>query len=142
MKESTIQKGHNMKFKTVCIVYVTMAGLNALFFLLLPHISLGILQRTTNEFGILTTQMSGACALGLVVMTWLSRNSTDPQLQKVISSGNFVVVACLVIIDLIAIRSGAFNWLGWAFVAGDLFMAIAFAWLIFKILTQTSTSAI
>lgn len=94
---------------------------------------MNILQRTTNEVGILTTQMAGACALGLVLMTWLSRNSTDPQLQKIILLGNLITVATLVVVDLLAIRSGAFNWIGWAFVAGDFLMSIAFLSLILRI---------
>lgn len=122
-----------MKYKTVCIVYVILAGTNSLFFLLLPNLSMNILQRTTNEVGILTTQMAGACALGLVLMTWLSRNSTDPQLQKIILLGNLITVATLVVVDLLAIRSGAFNWIGWAFVAGDFLMSIAFLSLILRI---------
>jgi hypothetical protein len=115
-----------VKYKTVCVIYLILAGLNTVFFLFFPELSMNILQRSTNEVGILTTQMSGACALGLVVMTWISRNTTDPHIQKIIVLGNLFTVAALVVVELQGLRSGAFNWIGWAFVAGDSLMTLAF----------------
>ncbi len=122
-----------LRYKTVCLIYVTLAGLNAFFFLFFPFFSLNAMQTTTNDIGIFAMQMAGGCALGLAVIVWLSRNSKDPSLQRIVLLGNLITMLALTYADIFALRCRAFNWIGWTFLIADFGMSILFLLLLLRI---------
>lgn len=121
-----------MNYKTLNIVTAFLSMVNSLFYLVWPAISLEIMSRTTNPVGLLNTRMAGACALGIAVITWMSRNIKETSFQHIISAGNMAMFAALVIVEIHGIWSGAFNWIGWLFVTADSSLGAAYTWFFIK----------
>ncbi|MCB2179546.1 hypothetical protein KQH54_00320 [bacterium] len=117
-----------MNYKTLNMVTAFLSMINSLFYLLAPILSLEIMSRTTNPVGLLNTRMAGACALGIAIITWMSRNVKDTAFQHIISAGNMAMFAALVVVELHGIWSGAFNWIGWLFVIADSSLGVAYTW--------------
>lgn len=106
--------------------------INSLFYLLAPVFSLVLMSRTTNPVGLLNTRMAGACALGITVITWQSRNITERKFQNIVSAGNLAMFTALVAVEIHGIMSGAFNWIGYLFLTADSLLAFAYLWFYFK----------
>jgi uncharacterized membrane protein len=120
-----------MKYKTVTSVAAILSFLNGFFFILAPVFSLSLLGRDTNLTGIMNTRISGACALGLSVITWLARDVKYPEVRRLVTYGMLTTFCVLVVIDLNGIITGAVNNLGWLMFIADLFLAIGFILSIF-----------
>lgn len=120
-----------MRFKTIATIAGILTFINAVFFLLAPVFSLRLLGHETNPTGIMSTRISGACALGLSVMTWLARDTQAPQARRLVSYGMLTALGVLVVIDLAGILSGAVNGMGWLIFFADLFISTGFLLSIF-----------
>jgi uncharacterized membrane protein len=120
-----------MRFKTIATIAGILTFVNAVFFLLAPVFSLRLLGHETNPTGIMITRISGACALGLSVMTWLARDTQAPQARRLVSYGMLTALGVLVVIDLAGILSGAVNGMGWLIFFADLFISTGFLLSIF-----------
>ena len=120
-----------MRFKTIATIAGILTFVNAVFFLLAPVFSLRLLGHETNPTGIMITRISGACALGLSVMTWLARDTQAPQVRRLVSYGMLTAFGVLVVIDLAGILSGAVNGMGWLIFFADLFLSTGFLLSIF-----------
>ena len=115
-----------MKFKTISSFAAVLTTLNAFFFLVLPEFSLSLLQRPTNSIGLLNTRLAGACALGLGVMTWSSRNSKSGEVRRIVYAGNLTAFGAIVLVDLYGLWVQAINQLGWLILVIDLLILIGF----------------
>jgi uncharacterized membrane protein len=124
-------EGLNMKFKTVSLLAAILIFLNAFLFMVAPVFSLSLLGRETNLTGIMITRLSGACALGLAVIVWLTRNVRYPEVQRMVSIAMVTTFCILVVIDLGGILTGAVNQMGWIFFLVDLFFSVGFTFSIF-----------
>jgi len=102
-----------MKFKTITTISAFLTFLNAISFLFLPEYSLSLLGRTTNLIGIMNTRISGACAFGLSVWTWSSRNTKEQEVQRIVYIGNITTFGILIFVDLHGVLTGSINELGW-----------------------------
>jgi hypothetical protein len=120
-----------MKFRTIASMAAILTLINATFYLFAPAFSLALLGSETNLAGILNTRISGACAVGLGVITWLAREIRTPAVCRLISIGMLSTFSILVVIDFQGILSGAINMLGWLILVADLFLAIGFLLTIF-----------
>jgi hypothetical protein len=120
-----------MKYKTITSLAAIFTLLNACLFLFAPVFSLSLLGRQTNLTGILNTRISGACALGLGLITWMARNVTYPEVRRMVTSGLLVTFSILVVIDLQGVLTGAVNGLGWLIFLADLFISLGFILSIF-----------
>jgi hypothetical protein len=120
-----------MKFRTMASISAPLIFINATLFLIAPTTSLAILGRTTDLTGIMNTRISGACALGLSVIIWLSRNVHYPEIQRIITFGILTSLSLLVFIDIQGIVTGAINHLGWLIFVADFFLLIGFVSSIF-----------
>jgi hypothetical protein len=120
-----------MKFKTITTTAAVLTILNALFFFFLPNLSLMLLERSTNQIGIMNTQIAGACALGLGVMTWCSRDTKSREVQKIVFSGNLSAFGLLIIADLQGVTEGAINHFGWLILIADVLIFLGFIGTIF-----------
>jgi uncharacterized membrane protein len=121
----------NMKYKTITTLAAILSLLNACFFLLAPVFSLSLLGRETNITGIMNTRISGACALGLGIITWMARDSTYPEVRRMVTYGLLITFLILVVIDLHGVITGAVNGLGWVIFFADLFLSLGFILSIF-----------
>jgi hypothetical protein len=115
-----------MNYKTLTSLTAILTFINASFFLLVPVFSLALLGRTTDPMGILSTRISGACALGLGVVTWLARNFRIPEVQRLVAIGNLTTLGILVLVDLQGLIMGAIGNLGWLIFSADLLLFIGF----------------
>jgi Na+/H+ antiporter NhaC len=120
-----------MRFKTIASIAAILTFVNAAFFLLAPGFSLFLLGRETNPTGIMSTRISGACALGLGLITWLARDTGIPQVRRLVSYGMLTAFGVLVVIDLAGILSGAVNSVGWLIFFADLSLSTGFLLSIF-----------
>jgi len=76
--------------------------------------------------GMMNTRIAGAVALGLSMMTWLARDFTIPEVQRVVAIGNLTAFGILVFVDLHGVLTGAINGLGWSIFLADSFLAVGF----------------
>ncbi|MEJ2759753.1 MAG: hypothetical protein P8046_14840 [Anaerolineales bacterium] len=121
-----------MNFKRLNMITAFLSLINSLFYLLAPVFSLVLMSRTTNPVGLLNTRMAGACALGITIITWQSRNITERQFQNIVCAGNLAMFVALVAVEILGLWSGAFNWVGYLFVTADSLLAIGYAWIYLK----------
>jgi len=121
-----------MNYKRLNTITAFLSMINSLFYLLAPVFSLVLMSRSTNPVGLLNTRMAGACALGITVITWQSRNITDRQFQNMVCAGNLAMFLALVAVEIHGIWSGAFNWVGYLFVSADSLLALGYARLYLK----------
>ena len=115
-----------MNFKNLNTITAFLSMINSLFYLLAPVFSLELMSRSTNAVGLLNTRMAGACALGIALITWQSRNIVETKFQNIVSGGNLAMFIALVIVEIHGIWSGAFNWVGWLFLTADSLLALAY----------------
>jgi uncharacterized membrane protein len=115
-----------MRYKTITTLAAILTLINACFFLFAPVFSLSLLGRETNLTGILNTRISGACALGLGVLTWLARDIGYPEVRRRVSYGLLTTFCILVVVDLNGVLTGAVNSLGWLIFLADLFLSLGF----------------
>jgi len=120
-----------MKYKTITSIAAILTFINATFFILAPVFSLSLLGSDTNLTGIMNTRISGACALGLGVITWLAKDINYPDVRRLVSYGLLTTFSILVVIDLNGIMTGAINNLGWLIFFADLFLSLGFVLSIF-----------
>lgn len=113
------------------MIAAILTFINASFFLVAPVFSLSLLGRETNPAGIMNTRISGACALGLAVITWLAKDTQSPEVRRLVSYGMLSTFSILIVIDLHGIMTSAINELGWLIFMADLFLSIGFVSSIF-----------
>lgn len=121
-----------MNYKNLNTITAFLSMINSLFYLLAPVFSLVLMSRSTNPVGLLNTRMAGACALGIAVITWQSRNITERTFQNIVCAGNLAMFIALVTVEIHGILSGAFNWVGYLFVTADSLLALGYAWMYIK----------
>lgn len=125
-----------MSFKFLNTFTAIGSLINAGFYLLAPAFSLFLMGANTNAVGLLNTRVAGACALGICVIDWGTRQITDSHIQRIISTGNLIMFVPLVTAEIHGTLSGAINWVGWLFILTDTFLAIGYA----RLLIQSSGS--
>jgi hypothetical protein len=116
-----------LNFKNLNTVTAAGSLINSVFYLLVPAFSLGLLGASAGPIGIMNTRAAGACALGMCVVSWLSRSLTDPAMQRIVITGNLAMLASLSVIEIHGTLSGAMNWVGWLFVGADSLLAAGYA---------------
>lgn len=125
-----------MTFKTLLIMNAVMAFLTGIACVLVPAPLLATYGITLIPMGFIIYQLWGALLIGLGVLSWLVRNTTELELQKAVALSLFVTYG---ISGGLAIRgqfSGA-NSLGWSTVAVFAVFALGFGYFRF-IKLQTS----
>ena len=116
-----------VNYKTLNTFTAIGSFINSVFFILAPVFSLTLMGRTAAPIGLMNTRLAGACALGFCVVTWKTRNTNDPEIQKIIALGNLIMLGVLVFVDLHGILTGAINFVGYAFLAADSFLSVGYA---------------
>lgn len=113
---------------------ITAGGslVNSLLYLVLPGFSLSLLGQSSNQIGEMNTQVAGACALGMCVINWLSRDMVEKKVQQIIALGNLTMFLALVLVEVQGLVGGAMNWLGWPFVLVDSMLGLGYAFFLFR----------
>ena len=72
----------------------------------------------------MNTRISGACALGLAIMTWLAKDIDYPEVRRLVTIGLLTTFSLLVGIDIYGIMIKAINDIGWLIFSIDIFLTI------------------
>jgi len=115
-----------MLYKTLNSLTALFSLVNGTFFLFVPAYSLSLMGTSTNNAGLMNTQIAGAIALGVAVINWQSRNAKSVETQKVIATGNLTMFILLVVVDFFSLRSGVINFTGWLFLAADFLLGFGY----------------
>jgi hypothetical protein len=121
-----------MKPKILFSITAILSFINGFFYLVLPVFSLPLLGQPVSEAIVMNTRIFGACAIGLSVITWLAKDSRDPQILRMVAIGNLVTLGLLVFVDAQGILRGAINWVGWLFFLADLILSVGFILLLVR----------
>ncbi len=121
-----------LNYKNLNTITASFSLINSVFYLFFPAFSLMLLGRTATPIGLMNTQVAGACALGMCLVTWLSRNLTEHSFQRIVITANLVMLSALALIEIQGTLTGALNWVGWLFVIADSTLAAGYAYLLIK----------
>lgn len=121
-----------LNFRNLNTVTAALSLINGVFYLVFPVFSLMLLGQSAMPIGILNTRVAGACALGMCLITWLSREVTVKQFQRIVITGNIVMLIILAVIEILGTLAGTLNWIGWLFIAADSLLATGYAFLLKK----------
>ena len=121
-----------LNFKNLNTVTAALSLINSIFYLVFPVFSLMMLGQSAMPIGILNTRIAGACALGMCLITWLSREVTEKHFQRIVITGNMVMLAVLAAIEIHGTLTGTLNWIGWLFITADSLLATGYAFLLKK----------
>ena len=91
-----------------------------------------LLGQTAGLIGVMNTRVAGACALGMCLVSWLSRNVEDRSFQRIVITANLVMLSTLTVIEIHGTLTGALNWVGWLFVLADSLLVVGYAALLIK----------
>lgn len=114
-------------FRNLNILTAGGSLVNSVFYLAAPEFSLLLLGQGSNPIGLMNTRVAGACALGMSVINWQSRNVAESHFQRIVAVGNLVMFCLLVWIEIHATLTGAMNWVGWLFLLADSLLGLGYA---------------
>jgi len=116
-----------MDFGTVALVQAVVGAIVGAAFLVVPRQWVAPFGMRMDDTAAFLGRMLGAALLGLAVLCWLGRESTDPAAQRAIAYANLVPNAIGAILYALAIaRREVVNARGWGLVV--LLGAMAVAW--------------
>lgn len=121
-----------LNFKNLNTITAALSLINSTFYLVFPVFSLMLLGQNTTPIGTLNTRVAGACALGMCLITWMSREVTEKHFQQIVITGNMVMLTVLAAIEIHGTLTGTLNWIGWLFIAADTLLASGYAFLLKK----------
>ncbi len=120
-----------MKLKTLLIIKAVVCLSLGLSILIVPDFIYSIFGATLAAGGVFAAREYGASLMGNLMLTWFARNSEKSDAQWSIILALCVYDAVGFIITLIAIFTGAINYLGWLVVLIYLFFATGFGYFLF-----------
>jgi hypothetical protein len=119
-------------FRNLNLITAGGSLINSIFYLAAPEFSLLLLGQGSNAVGLMNTRVAGACALGMSVINWQSRNVVEAHFQRIVAWGNLVMFCLLVWIEIQGTLAGALNWVGWFFVLADSLLGLGYAFFLFR----------
>lgn len=117
-----------MKFSTLMMIKAFVCLALGVLILLVPEFTYSIFGATLAAGGIFAAREYGASLIGNLLVAWTARNAAESTARRAIILGLCVYDAIGVVVTLIAILSGALNFLGWLIVILYLFFAIGFGY--------------
>lgn len=121
-----------MKIKTMMIIKAIVCLCLGLPITIYPQFVYSIFGGTLAPGGIFAAREYGAAMLGIMLITWFSRNAHISDALWAVILGLTVYDAIGVVVTLIAIFTGAVSALAWLVVALYLFITLGFGWLLLK----------
>lgn len=121
-----------MHLKTLLIIKAIVALCLGIPLLLVPEFLYSIFGGTLASGGVFAAREYGASMMGILMLTWFTRNSHKSDARWAIILALFVYDAVGVVITLIALISGALNPLGWLIVVLYLFFALGFGYFLLQ----------
>ena len=121
-----------MKIKTLMIISAVITVLFGLAFLIIPERFLELYGDTPIEPMKYVGQLFGASHIGLAVLAWSARNSSDSSARKAIILSLFIGHGIGFIVALIGQLNDVVNALGWLTVAIYFLISLGFGYFRFK----------
>ena len=121
-----------LKFSIFIVIYAVASAAFGLGLILTPGQILPMYGVEMDAALILIAQFFGAALITLALLTWLVRNLSDSETQRVIVFALLVGEAIGLILALIGQFNGVFNTLGWSIVAVYLVFALGLAYFQFS----------
>lgn len=120
-----------MGLKTLMIIKAVVCLVFGIILLFLPGWILELLGSSYGPGAAITAREYGAALIGVMLLTWLARNSEDSTARRAIITDLFVYDGVALIAMLILQFSGAMNALGWGVVFIYLFFTVTFGYYMF-----------
>jgi len=119
-----------MTFKTLLILKAMVCLVFGIFLLVLPGWLFGMLGATLGPAGTFAAREYGAALFGILILTWLARNTGDRIARRAILLQLLVYDAIGFLVTLLAVLSGSLNSLGWGIVVVYLFFTLGPAYVL------------
>jgi hypothetical protein len=114
-------------FFTVSAIFIFLAGVVSI---VSPQLMFDAWGTTSNQAGLIITQLSGALEIGLGLILWLSRNEGASKARRAIVLGGFITYSLFLVIMLLNISS-ELSPVVWANIAAYLLLALGFGYFTF-----------
>lgn len=117
-----------MKLKTLFIfnaITTILFGIGSIF---APHTLVNLFGSTLNPAGALMMQYGGVWLIGIGLLAWLARNSTDSDARKAIVLAFIICYSLAFVVSLIAQLNNVLNAFGWGTVALNLVLAMGYGY--------------
>jgi hypothetical protein len=98
---------------------------------LAPHLFLSLFGATLGPAGALMMQYGGAWLVGIGLLTWFTRETTESGAGRSIALALLVAYAVAFVVSLLGQLAGVLNVLGWIPVAIQVFFAVGLGSLLF-----------
>ena len=121
-----------MRLKNLLIISAILILIYGVGFLLAPTFVLSFYDISLSLEGNVIARLLGAAFTGFAVLNWIARESTDPNVRRIVMSGNFVHFAFGFLTILIGKLNGAGNDLVWFNVGLYLLLSLGFVYFQFK----------
>jgi hypothetical protein len=121
-----------MKFKTLMLIKAAVCLVLGVPILLATNFFYGVFGATLGTGGVFAAREYGASLIGNLLVTWFARNAAESDARRAIILGLCIYDAIGFVVTLIALLSGALNFLGWFAAAIYLFFAVAFGYFLIR----------
>jgi hypothetical protein len=119
-----------MRFRTLLVIKATVCLVFGFLLLFLPGRLFGLLGAQLEPAGAFAAREYGAALFGIVVLTWLGRNSADRIARRAILIQLLLYDAIGCVVTTLAVLSGTLNTLGWGIVVVYAFFTLGPAYVL------------
>ena len=120
-----------MKLKTLFIANTVVSVPFGIGCVLAPHLFLSLFGATLGPAGALMMQYGGAWLIGIGLLTWFTRNSTESEARRDIVQSLLVAYLFALIVSVLGQLAGTLNALGWMPVGIQAFFVAGLAYSLF-----------
>lgn len=117
-----------MKFSTLMIIKAIVCLVLGPLLVFIPGPFGAILGLTLTSGGAMLAREYGAALVGILVLTWVARNSAESDARRAIILALFIYDGVGFVVTLLAGLAGVFNALGWSIPLIYLFFTIGFGY--------------
>jgi len=117
-----------MSLKTLMIIKAVVCLALGLLLLVAPEFGFSLFGASVTNDGTFPAREYGAALIGTLLLTWFARDAAESQARRAIILDLFIYDAIGVVITLIALLSGMFNFLGWGILIIYLFFAVGYGY--------------
>jgi hypothetical protein len=117
-----------MSLKTLMIIKGVVCLVLGTLLLVVPEFTFSLFGVSISGAQTFPAREYGAAMIGTLFLTWYARNSAESQARRAIILDLTIYDAIGVVISVVALLLGWFNWLGWGILAIYLFFTVSFGY--------------
>jgi hypothetical protein len=119
-----------MKIRTLLVINTLIALPFGIGSVMAPNAFMTLYGATLDPAGSLMMQFGGAWLIGIGLLTWLLRNTAEPEVQQGMALGLLVMYSIGGGVALLGQLSGVLNALGWIVVGINAFLALGYGYVL------------